>query len=633
MKNYESGEYEKAIDIFKTHLEETNDSTGAKKSKQAEGKVNYYIAESYRLSNRLKEALPYYESAFEDKYYTDNSEFYYAMSLKVNGRYEDAIKQFKSYAAESANYTYRSMAEEQIIHAEEIRKLAQVNKFIILENCSELNTKHADFSPVVWKDELYFTSSRNSQFIFGGTGGGFLDIYKMDIDDIERCEGRIEKLPPSINLPKRHEASAAISPNGKTIVFARSADLKDDESKEVDLYISNKTGLGEWTEPELLPISNPKYWDSTPIFSPDGKRLYFASNRPGGFGGVDIWRANRRGKNAWGKVINIGSKINTEGNELFPFVAKNGNLYFSSDGHVGLGGLDVFVAKRIKRKITVENMGAPVNSYSDDFGFSLFEYNKGFLASNRRTENAKGNDDIYYYTDKTPSLRDLDYFLAGKSYYDNTKEKFPLPNVSIYLLDESGFLVDSTLSNDTSYYRFANPIKPNTSYTVIARKEEYIEHNEVYFSSTENINIQDLPLDVDHVDLEKDVSLYKDIFRLEEPGVEEISLQILYDLDKSNIRPDAAKILDQLVEYLQQNEIKVELGSHTDERGGNNYNQRLSERRAKAAVSYLAVNGVREDRLIAKGYGEGDLLIKNAKTEEEHQANRRTTIRVIRDDR
>ncbi len=627
LKKFDSGEYHTAIVIFEKILQ--GDTT---KKKHEVGKINYRIAESYRLSNQIAESLPYYEEAFDDKYYTENSEFYYGYALKANGKYNEAFEQFKKYVKEASDFNYVKRAKDEIRHIDSIRHLLVANKWVSVENCDRLNTAAAEFSPVIYKDNLVFTSSRKSEFIFAGTGGGYLDLYYYELENLDQCVGEAYPFSNVINLQKYHEASPTFSKDGKTMIFARSnVGNKKDVYREVDLYQSRLV-KGEWTEAERLPISSPKYWDSTPVLSRNGKRLYFASNRPGGLGGVDIWQATRTTK-GWSKLRNMGRKINTKGNEMFPYIAENGNLYFSSDGHIGLGGLDIFVATRKNKKITVTNMGTPINSVADDFGIVLTEHKKGFFSSNRKVANAKGNDDIYIYEDKTPSSRDLQYYLAGNAYFNtNANDSLVLlPGVSLTLLNNSGAVYDKTTADEKGRFKFPKKLEVYKTYTIVGEKKNYIKHREEYYANADDIDIKTLDPSVTSVTFERDVKLYKDIFTegFTDPNTGEVSLLILYDLDKSNIRTDAAKILDQLVEYLLENKLSVELGSHTDVRGSNRYNLKLSQRRAQSAVDYLILNGIPADRLIAKGYGETDLEVFNAVTEEEHQLNRRTTLRVI----
>ena len=334
LKKFQSGEYHTAIMGFEKALEEG-------KRKHEIGKINYHIAESYRLSNQIAESLPYYQEAFKDQYYTENSEFYYGYALKANGEYNKAIHQFREYIKESSDHNYAKRAKDEIENINKIQKLLIVNEWIEVKNCDLLNTEESEFSPVLYNDNLIFTSSRESEFTFSGTGRGYQDLYRLSLKNIDSCNGDIFPFSKVINLPKHHDACATFSKNGKTMIFARSSsEKKKDPHKEVDLFESKFIG-GKWTEPKILSISNPKYWDSTPALSKDGRRLYFSSNRPGGFGGIDIWVATK-GRKGWAKPRNMGRKINTKGNEMFPYLAESGNLYFSSDGHIGLGGVRHF---------------------------------------------------------------------------------------------------------------------------------------------------------------------------------------------------------------------------------------------------------------------------------------------------
>ncbi|NEQ54488.1 MAG: OmpA family protein [Leptolyngbya sp. SIO3F4] len=287
------------------------------------------------------------------------------------------------------------------------------------------------------------------------------------------------------------------------------------------------------------------------------------------------------------------------------------------------------------------NMGAPVNSYADDFALALLTPKTGYFSSNRSSDGAKGNDDIFYFEDNSPETKSVNYFLAGTSFVEEDINRTLLPKVGMKLYDERGRLLATTNSDSTGRFKFEVKLDIGYDYTVVAEKESYISENKIFTTIGRGVPEDELVDSVTNITFETDVILYQNIFADlevtgggggdEGDGRPTIVLEgILYDLDQSDIRPDAARELDKLVAYLKSREnIRVELGSHTDSRGRDGYNMRLSRRRAESAVEYLISQGIEPERIEAKGYGETQFLIPNAISEEEHQLNRRTTVTII----
>jgi peptidoglycan-associated lipoprotein len=326
------------------------------------------------------------------------------------------------------------------------------------------------------------------------------------------------------------------------------------------------------------------------------------------------------------KPRNLGPEVNTPGNELFPYVAEDGNLYFSSDGHPGFGGLDLFVSKRINGRVIIENLGQPMNSKADDFGIYFFRPDRGFFSSNR--DGGKGDDDIYTFVNEDPDLKIVNYLLAGVTQTHDDKNNLQiLPRVRVQLLDEANKLVDETITENDGKFMFR--VYENETYNLVAEKvggmDRFLVTRGIYTmkgKAVDKTTLKDLVTTVTRDTVLVLEKIVKDkIFVLD---------NIYYDLDKDNIRPDAALELDKLVTILKDNpEIKIELSSHTDDRAPDDYNMDLSDRRARSAVNYLVSKGIDRSRLVAKGYGESRLIIKNAKTEEEHQVNRRTEFKIL----
>ena len=456
---------------------------------------------------------------------------------------------------------------------------------------------------------------------------GFTDIYSYDIK-----KKKVNHFSPIINLEAYHEASPTFSPNGRLMIFARNAS-NEEEGKEVDLFLSRFVGR-KWTKPVRLPISNSKYWDSCPAFSPNGKELYFASNRPGGYGGLDIYKVTISNRGKIGKPQNLGKKINTPGDDMFPYVSSNKRFYFSSDGHPGLGGLDLFVVAMTDNKISVNNMGKPYNSYADDFAICYKTTKKGYFSSNRVTKNSKGDDDIYAFIDETPEEKIVNYYLEGQVYLRTTQEDGTtlieiLKDSKVELLTTDNKKLEEVKTDELGYFKFKQLLEIGEIYNLKGKKRGLIDHEQEFSTIGLEINTDTLTQKVTDITFETKLYLVKDLFENKRTG-QSVELLILYDYDKFNIREDAAIILDRLVENLiARPEIQVELGSHTDSRGTKRYNQRLSQQRAESAVNYIIAKGIDASRIKAKGYGKSQLRILDAKTEEEHQQNRRTTIKIL----
>ena len=405
------------------------------------------------------------------------------------------------------------------------------------------------------------------------------------------------------------------------MIFAKGNDGKSSGRNNVDLYWS-RFRRGGWTNPRLLNVNTSRSWDSTPFLSKDGKTLYFASNRAKGYGGTDIYKANVNRRGRWINIQNMGPEINTSGNELFPSVTEDGRLYFSSDSHEGFGGLDIFVASRRGGKITITNPGKPLNSRGDDFGVNPYNPTRGFFTSNR--EGGAGDDDIYTFVNDDPNLKIVNYTLKGTTLTpkSDTKKLNVLGNSTVKLLDSEGQVIEETFTDSDGNFKFI--VYSDEEYILIGEKENYFSTRGEFSTIGKELDKSKLKEFITNVEYEKNLILDRIIVN------KSIVLDnIYYDLDKSDIREDAAVELDKLIVILRDNpNISIELSSHTDDRASVDYNQNLSQRRAESAVSYILSKGIDDNRITARGYGESQLIILNAETEDEHQINRRTEFKV-----
>ncbi|MEM8940095.1 MAG: OmpA family protein [Bacteroidota bacterium] len=585
---------------------------------------NIMVGDAYRRSNRIVEAVPYYREALKIGTSQEIVNVYVAQGLKVEQRYEEANQVLNSYLSKARSEKVKELAEKELDNLRKIDQLKENSSFYRVKNLSDINTPNAEYSPVYKNQYLYFTTNRDGGKIYRTTGTPFTDIYRVPTRGANVELSSLKALDPIINHVDTNEGSVAISPDGTSMIFAKGNDGKAKGYSEVNLFFTRFRN-GRWSEPAPLSINVADSWDSAPAFSPDGTSLYFSSTRPDGFGGADLYVAkmNRRGR--WVDPRNLGPEINTVGDEVFPFVSKDGSLYFASDGHPGFGNLDLFRAVREGGEITIENLGEPMNSSADDFSLYQFNLTRGFFSSNR--EGGKGDDDIYTFINDDPDLKVVNYFLTGVTITsDDAGQEIILPNTKVRLTTDNEEILDEAFTGGDGRFNFR--VYPEEQYDLIGEKTDYFTVRKGFSTVGKSVDKSTLTEEITNITFETKIMM--------EPIVLEKAIvlnNIYYDLDKDNIRSDAAIVLDSLVQIMNDNpEIYIELGSHTDARQTDAYNMDLSRRRARSAVNYIIDQGVSSDRIVAKGYGETQLLIKNAQTEVQHQKNRRTEFKVLRYD-
>ena len=628
VSHYDAGEYNLALNQFQK----------AAKGSIDPARLNYYMAESYRLSNRFADAVPFYQKAIEANTTEPEAHFNYAYALKSQGNYAGALEQLQQYVAnapKTASKTTLDKAKREVETLRAIDIIAKNKSLITLKNMGNLNSPGAEFAPVVRGEELVFTASRKEQ-VYKNNGLPMLGLYKTKLNQNPDETGNAPAVfSTNVFQGDVNEGTPAFSKDGKMMVLARGNNGKRKGGLDVDLFISRLGENNTWSQPLRLPISDSTAWDGSPAFSADGKTLYFASNRAGGAGGIDLYRTSIDASGRFSRPVNMGRDINTPGDEMFPYVAPNAKLYFASDGHPGLGKLDIFVATRSGGVTRVENMGQPINSPSDDFGLIYTDANKGYLASNRT--GGKGDDDIYFFqegptTDTTTIAQNppknapkiVRYFIAGTVSANETPVT-PLDSARVRILDDATGqpIAEVTTGQPGTFGKY--PLQEGKDYTILAERKGYLTRREQF--TMQGKSIPEIFLTKPQTDTTFNVALLLDKSVLNKTFVLE---NIYYDLDKYNIRADASPELDKIVVILKDNPtLKLELSSHTDSRAPDAYNMKLSQNRAKAAVDYIVSQGISADRLVAKGYGETRLVVKNAKTEEEHQRNRRTEIKIL----
>lgn len=615
-KAFRYGKYQKVIDYY----------TEVLKKNPNDGEANYYIAESFRRSNRIKQAENFYAKAGGPDIDKDTVRLFYSKALQANGKYNEAREQLSRIEAETKNQQMLKRVRQELDGINQLEKLAGKQSYYRIKNLEALNTPYAEYGPGYLNGELYFTSSRGNSRIYEAAGTPFTDLYKAETKGANVDVNTIAPLPDFINEPNINEGSITFSPDGRIMIFGKGNTGKKRGADDVDLYISRFRN-GSWSEPTPININQPKSWESTPAFSPDGRTLYFSSNRPGGYGGLDIYSAQMDSRGRFGRVRNLGPEINTAGNELFPYMAENSKLYFASDGHGGYGMLDLFVVNRVNGKTTVENLGEPVNSTADDFGIFLFRPDRGFFTSNR--EGGKGDDDIYTFVNEDPNLRVVNYYLQGITYAtkpDSSREI--LPDTRVSLIDASGNIMQDFVTGNDGKFLFR--VYENENYTLVGETDGYLVKRQPYTTIGKSVPLETLRELVTNITL--DTILVLD--RIDK-GVAYRLNNVYFELDKWNIDAVAAAELDKLVDILNDNpEITIELSSHTDSIASHDYNIQLSQRRAQSTVDYLIRKGIDPGRLVAKGYGETRPVARNTNPDgtdnpEGRARNRRTEFRIL----
>jgi len=617
------------------------------KSQILKGRLAYQLAESYKRTNQNDEAIDWYKTAFDSSYGIDALKGY-ADALKQAERYKEAKAAYKELGIEIGSpYEYRKDISSCDIAAG-WKKNAVDNAYKTI--ATDFNSSKADYAPIIDKNgSIIFTSDRgaiNEKEEYKWTGNRYSDLY-IKLSESNEVNGYSDVL----NSSENNEGTASLNSNGTEIIFTKCAGAEDE-----DHYCKLMSATYEsdaWSTPKILNFTKPNINYGHPTFHSSDNIIFFSSNDPDGWGGYDIY-ASERGTEGWKEPRLLGRSINTEKDEKFPHMDGD-TLYFASEGHTGMGGLDIFKTylQNGKKWVPVQNMLPPINSGSDDFGFVVDYINDkdskvlqhGFLSSNRPL--GQGNDDIYKFTKIVPpqkvipSRKDttvvvkkepvvhkilLEVFVVEKIYQnpDDPNSKVlgrrPISNPDIQMKigqkanakvkpnNKGAYIIE--LDSEKDYYFFAS-------------KANYLNNNG--FFSTKGIG-KDSKTPIQNFDLE--ITLDK-IFKNKEIVLE----NIYYDFDKWNIRTDAEPSLIKLYSLLNQNPgIKVQLASHTDCRGQENYNQELSQKRAQSAVEYLIEKGIQSDRLTAKGYGESSPAIScscNDCDEDEHQANRRTTFKIL----
>ncbi|MBP1669116.1 MAG: ompA 2 [Bacteroidetes bacterium] len=575
-ETFDAGEYYAAIDEFKRAYQQISD-------KKEKLNIAFHIAECYRITNNSTQAALWYSKVVAKDYENPVAILYYADALKMNQNYEEALAQYMHY---------KDLVPDDPRGADGILSCDQSLSWIEnptgyqVEEMKFIDSKFSDYSPAYSRDDyqgLYFTSSREEttgNMEHGGTGQSFSDIFYSTMDKKGKWSTPLPLTEP-VNT-EAEEGTPVLSGDYNTLYFTR-CNVSKRKPMGCEIYRAERQGE-TWGKEESLGIASDSLVIAHPAISVDELTLYFVSDMEGsikspeGKNSKDIWMVSRTdARSKWGDPVNMGKPINTPGDEVFPYIHADGTLYFSSNGHAGMGGLDIFKAKKTESgQWEIENMKYPINSSSDDFGI-IFEKDResGYFSSSRK---GKGDDDIYSFL-----LPPLKFSIIGTVRNEKTDEV--IPEALVKSIGSDGITLETNTTRDGSF-RFT--LKPGTDYVFIAEKKGFLKGKER--ESTKGISQS----------TEFKTQIY--LASVEIP----IELEnIFFDLDKADLRPESMVSLDRLVETLNDNPtIVIELGSHTDYRATDEYNNDLSRRRAQSVVNYLIEKGIARDRLVAKGYGE-----------------------------
>ena len=621
---FQRGEYYDASVTYK----KVYNKLRKKEERPQRGEVAFKMGRCYRLLNMSARASAAFQNALRYEYPDSTTHFMLAQALHADGKYAAALRSYDKYLEFCPDDSLAINCAEGCRTAQEIR--ARGSRYVV-KQAKLFNSRRADFCPMYLGadcDQIYYTSTTEK-----ATGDKKSEITGMKNADVffskKNEKGEWERPEPvegELNT-EFDEGIVAFSPDAQTMYLTK-ARRELNAPTSVEIYTSTRSDA-KWSAPVKFEITADTL--STfghPAVSPDGEYLYFVSDMPGGYGGKDIWRISL--KERQGSLVNLGPAINTEGNDDFPYVRSDGSLYFSSDGHPGMGGLDIFRATAVgdpaDLRWKVENMGFPINSAGDDFGITFGKGEDGFFSSNRG--DARGYDHIYSF-EYDPVRITIEGLVMDK-------DEEPVKNAIIRIVGNDGSNQKEVARDDGS---FSFALQRGVKYVMLAGAKGYLNQKQEFASDS---TMEDANYWVEFI-----------LPSISKPSVVE---NIFYDYDKADLRPESKTALNELIAVLHDNpNVTIEMASHTDRWGSDAYNINLSERRAKSVVDYLVENGISRDRLQPHGYGksrpktvtkriarlypqfkEGDILTEEfikTLSEEDQQAadqiNRRTEFSVL----
>ncbi len=621
---WETGNYYDAIDYFKDVYSKSRD-------RQVKAEMLFMVSEGYRMINSPKNAESWYRRAVRSPFSRPEAQYWLAESIMKQGRYQEAIEELRNYR----QLVPGDPRTEQQLRACELSMEWQASpETYNVEEMKDVNSGSSDFSPAFARDDhglLWFTSSRASSR--GSrensvTGQSFTDLFETRLDKKGKWSTPV---PVDFLNSEFEDGTPSFSSDYSEVYYTRCLMVKR-ENRGCVIMSSTREGT-RWSTPVKIDLVADSLVAAHPALSPDGQTLYFVSDMPGGYGGKDIYRATRTSPGSpWSSPENLGPDINSRGDELFPFVREDGTLYFASDGHIGMGGLDIFKATpQTGNSWIVVNMRPPINSPADDFGIT-FESGaeKGFFSSSRK---GRGTDDLYSF-----EMPPLIFSVTGL--VKDEKSGKPVADATVQLIASDGANMQ-TETGGAGEFRFS--LRPEVDYIFLASGKGYLNGKEKETTRGQDKS-REFMATIQLTPIDRPIEL---------PN-------IFYDFGKWDLRPESMVSLDKLVETLTDNpNVTIELMSHTDSRDTEEFNLDLSQKRAQSVVDYLIGKGISADRLTAVGYGESNpkvvdeeitaaspFLRSGATLTEEyinglandeqmeiaHQINRRTEFRVLRTD-
>ena len=632
------GEYYDAAEQYRKAYAQTPNKDRALRGQRA-----LKLAECYRRLNQTNKAITAYKNVVRYHQADSLTHLYLGQLYMRNGNYKEAAKQF-AIAVDSLQFTVDSgqltvesgkleLAKVGLESAQKAAEWKKEGSAYTVKRMDLFNSRRDDYSPMLAgeaDDQMYFTSTRNQaqgDELNGITGSKSADIFYAQKDEKGKW-GKPQVIASELNSVF-DEGACCFSPDGKTMYLTQCQ--TDPVYPRYARIMVSKRSDAAWSKPQELIISHDTLTSfAHPAVSPNGEWLYFVSDMSGGMGGLDIWRCRLLSATEAGAIENVGAPINTPGDEMFPTFRPNGDLYFSSNGHPGLGGLDIYyvAGNNHHPSPTIHHPGYPLNSQGDDFGMTFEgKLNQGFFCSNRG--DLRGFDHIYSFYNP-----EIVQTVKGWVY---EQDGYELPAAQVYMVGNDGTNLKLSVRSDGS---FVQEIKPDVDYVLLGTCKGYLNHQE-------QLRVQPVTASHEYV-------LQFPLANISAPVLIE---NIFYDFNKATLRPESKTALDELVVLLNQNpNVTIELSAHTDSRGSEAYNERLSQQRAESVVAYLIAHGIAADRLSPKGYGEsrpkrikarvaekylflkeGDALTDefiNALPEEQqeqcHQMNRRTEFKVLR---
>lgn len=624
-QKFEKYEYINAIEIYQKAAEKGFKSVNTLQK----------LGDAYYFTGKLIDANKWYQELFQfakESQEAIESEYYYryAQTLRTIQNYELADQYMVEFTAlEQGDSRAQLFEANKNDYKSDIEKRS--NRYEV--EALQINSEYSDYGATIYKNQFVYTSARASDEVSGNkihkwTNEAYTSLYASKINP----DGTFDEPQLFFDGDRQdiNQSTAVFTKDGKTVYFTQNASAKKDETQQnkyknarLELFQSNWQENGTWSKPVALTINDPKANNAHPALTPDDRWMYFVSDRHSSIGQSDLFRVEIQKDGSFGKVENLGKPINTEGRETFPFISSDYMLYFSTDGRPGLGGLDIF---RTKINIdgsfgAVQNIGEPMNSSADDFGYYFDpQTKKGFVSSNR--SGGTGGDDIYFVQEKKDLI--CKQSIDGRVFNASTKESLAGAKITVY---DATYSVLNSLQADEQGKFFLTDLDCGKKYRLKAEAPEF-QTKEISQTMGYELNaVEQVEIGLDPI--QETITEDDDLFK-------KLKLQPIYfDFDKSNIRPDAAAELAKVVEVLNKYpNLKIEVRSHTDSRGNDTYNKQLSNRRAKATMQWIIKQGIDKARISAQGYGESQLINGCSNdvpcSEEKHQENRRSEFIIVK---